>query len=76
MTGNQSNSTEMGGKSPIQNNTTTTNNEPPDVAETIMESSTEKNPAENPKSTTKGQNKGKRAEFEVSYNDAEKMKKQ
>ena len=38
-----------------------------------MESSTEKNPAEDPKSTTKDQNKGKKAEFEVSYNDAEKI---
>ena len=50
----------MGKSSPTQNNTTVTNNEPPDVAETIMESSTEKNLAEDPKSTTKGQNKGKR----------------
>ena len=73
MTGNQSISTEMGKSSPTQNNTTVTNNEPPDVAESIMESSTEKNPAEDPKSTTKGQNKGKTAEFEVSYNDSEKM---
>ena len=39
MTGNQSISTEMGKSSPTQNNTTVTNNEPPDVAESIMESS-------------------------------------
>ena len=76
MTGNQSISTEMGKSSPTQNNTTVTNNEPPDEVETIMESSTEETSAEDPKSTTKGQNKGKKAEFEVSYNDAEKMKKQ
>ena len=73
MTGNQSISTEMGKSSQTQNNTTVTNNEPPDVAEGIMESSTEKNPTEDPKSTTKDQHKGKKAEFEVLYNDAEKM---
>ena len=38
-----------------------------------MESSTEENTAEDPKSTTKGKNKGQKTEFEVSYNDAEKM---
>ena len=64
MTGNQSISTEMEKNSPTQNNTTVTNNEPLDVAETIIE---------DPKSTTEGQNKGKQIEFEVSYNDAEKM---
>ena len=37
MAGNQSISTEMGKSSPTQNNTTVTNNEPPDVAESIME---------------------------------------
>ena len=73
MTGNQSISTEIGNNSPTQNNTTVTNNEAPYVAESIMESFTENNPAEDPKSTTKVQNKGKKTEFEDSYNDAEKM---
>ena len=73
MTSIQSNSVEIGKSSPTQNNTAVTNNEPLYVVDTIMESSTEENSAEDPKSTTKGQEKGKKTEFEVSYNDAEKM---
>ena len=73
MIDNQSNSTKMGKSSPTQNNTTVTDNEPLDVAETIVESSTEENSAEDPKSTKKGQNKDKKTEFEVFYNDSEKM---
>ena len=39
-----------------------------------MESSTEENPAKDPKPATQDQNKGKTTEFEVSYNDADKMR--
>ena len=44
MIDNQSNSAKMGKSSPTQNNTTVTDNEPLDVAETIVESSTEETP--------------------------------
>ena len=53
-------------KHQTQNNTTIINNEPPDVVETIMESSTEENPAKEPNPTTQNQNKGKKIKFEVS----------
>ena len=75
MIGDHSNSSEMGKSSPIQNNTTIINNEPLDVVEIIMESSTEENPAKDSKPATQDQNKGKTTEFEVSYNDADKMRK-
>ena len=71
MTGNHSNSFDRT-NSPTSNNTTITNNEPTDEVETIMEYSNEENPAKDPKPITQYQNKGKTAEFEVSYNDAEK----
>ena len=62
------------GKIPsTQNNATITNNEPPEVVETIMKFSTEKNLTEDSKSTTKGKNKEKKTELDVFYNDAEKM---
>ena len=73
MTGNHSNSSEMGKSSPTQNNTTVINNDPSDGVEIIMESSIEENPAKDLKSISQGQNKGKTKEFEASYNDAEKM---
>ena len=59
MTGNHSNSSEMGKSSPTPNNTTIINSEPADVVEIIMEYSNEENPAKDPKSTTQDQNKRK-----------------
>ena len=73
MTENSSNSSEIEISSLIPNNTTIINKDTVDIAGTHMEPIAEENPTNDTKLTSHVQNESKQVDFEVSYNDAEKM---
>ena len=72
-TGNPSNSSEIENSSPTPSNTTIINKDHVNAAGTHLEPITEENPANDPKLTPYVQNESKQVDFEVSYNDSEKM---